>query len=45
MKSLLQLSLTVNGEAVETAVAPYKTLLEVLREDLDLTGRDRKSVV
>ena len=38
MKSLLQLSLTVNGEAVETAVAPYKTLLEVLREDLDLTG-------
>ena len=38
MKSLLHLSLTVNGEAVETAVAPYKTLLEVLREDLDLTG-------
>ena len=38
MKSLLQLSLTVNGEAVETAVAPYKTLLEVLREDLNLTG-------
>jgi len=38
VKSLLQLSLTVNGEAVETAVAPYKTLLEVLREDLNLTG-------
>ena len=38
MKSLLPLSLTVNGEAVETAVAPYKTLLELLREDLDLTG-------
>jgi carbon-monoxide dehydrogenase small subunit len=38
VKSLLQLSLTVNGEAVETAVAPYKTLLEVLREDLGLTG-------
>ncbi len=28
----------VNGERVETAFAPYKTLLEVLREDLDLTG-------
>ena len=38
MKTLLPLSLKVNGEAVETAVAPYKTLLEVLREDLDLTG-------
>ena len=38
MKSLLHISLTVNGEAVEAAVAPYKTLLEVLREDLDLTG-------
>src|SRR5215831_14259963 len=30
--------LRVNGEQVETAVAPYKTLLEVLREDLQLTG-------
>ena len=38
MKSLLHLSLKVNGEAVDTAVAPYKTLLEVLREDLNLTG-------
>lgn len=38
MKSLLHLSLSVNGETVETAVAPYKTLLEVLREDLNLTG-------
>jgi carbon-monoxide dehydrogenase small subunit len=28
----------VNGETVEVAFAPYKTLLEVLREDLDLTG-------
>jgi len=28
----------VNGEAVEVAVAPHKTLLEVLREDLGLTG-------
>src|SRR2546421_11059021 len=33
-----QLSLAVNGEAVETSIAPYKTLLEVLREDLGLTG-------
>jgi aerobic-type carbon monoxide dehydrogenase small subunit (CoxS/CutS family) len=32
------LSLIVNGEAVEASVAPYKTLLEVLREDLALTG-------
>ena len=33
-----QLVLSVNGEAVETSFAPYKTLLEVLREDLGLTG-------
>jgi aerobic-type carbon monoxide dehydrogenase small subunit (CoxS/CutS family) len=32
------LVLSVNGEAVETSFAPYKTLLEVLREDLALTG-------
>ncbi|HZD20125.1 MAG TPA: (2Fe-2S)-binding protein [Burkholderiales bacterium] len=32
------LVLSVNGEAVETSFAPYKTLLEVLREDLGLTG-------
>ena len=38
MKALLPLALTINGEAVEAAVAPYKTLLEVLREDLGLTG-------
>ena len=30
--------LLVNGEAVEVAYAPHKTLLEVLREDLGLTG-------
>ncbi|HEY3075021.1 MAG TPA: (2Fe-2S)-binding protein, partial [Burkholderiales bacterium] len=30
--------LLVNGEAVEASFAPYKTLLEVLREDLGLTG-------
>ena len=28
----------VNGENVEVAFAPHKTLLEVLREDLGLTG-------
>ena len=28
----------VNGESVEAAFAPHKTLLEVLREDLNLTG-------
>ena len=30
--------LEVNGEPVECAFAPHKTLLEVLREDLALTG-------
>ena len=34
----VQMSLRVNGEEVEVAFAPYKTLLEMLREDLDLTG-------
>ena len=33
-----RLAMTVNGEKVETLFAPYKTLLEVLREDLALTG-------
>ena len=28
----------VNGESSDILFAPYKTLLEVLREDLDLTG-------
>jgi ferredoxin len=32
------LRLQVNGEQVEVAFAPHKTLLEVLREDLALTG-------
>jgi carbon-monoxide dehydrogenase small subunit len=32
------LSLTVNGEEQSISFAPYKTLLEVLREDLGLTG-------
>jgi carbon-monoxide dehydrogenase small subunit len=38
MQHSVLLHLTINGEAAEAAVAPYKTLLEVLREDLDLTG-------
>ena len=32
------IALDVNGEPVEVAFAPHKTLLEVLREDLGLTG-------
>lgn len=32
------LALRVNGEPAELAIAPHKTLLEVLREDLRLTG-------
>jgi carbon-monoxide dehydrogenase small subunit len=35
-KELIQLK--VNGEMFEIAVPVYKTLLEVLREDLNLTG-------
>jgi carbon-monoxide dehydrogenase small subunit len=32
------LTLEVNGESIRVAFAPHKTLLEVLREDLGLTG-------
>ncbi len=32
------LQLRLNGEWIEVAIAPHKTLLEVLREDSDLTG-------
>jgi len=32
------IALEVNGEPAEVAFAPHKTLLEVLREDLTLTG-------
>jgi aerobic-type carbon monoxide dehydrogenase small subunit (CoxS/CutS family) len=38
MRRNLQVGLTLNGEAAEVSFAPYKTLLEVLREDLGLTG-------
>ncbi|TAK45659.1 MAG: (2Fe-2S)-binding protein [Betaproteobacteria bacterium] len=34
----VQLRLSVNGEDTEVSFAPYKTLLELLREDLGLTG-------
>jgi aerobic-type carbon monoxide dehydrogenase small subunit (CoxS/CutS family) len=33
-----RLALSVNGDRVETLIDPSKTLLEVLREDLQLTG-------
>lgn len=36
--ALAQIRLRVNHEPVEVAFAPHKTLLEVLREDLRLTG-------
>jgi aerobic-type carbon monoxide dehydrogenase small subunit (CoxS/CutS family) len=34
----VHLTLHVNGEDQEVSFAPYKTLLEVLREDMGLTG-------
>jgi aerobic-type carbon monoxide dehydrogenase small subunit (CoxS/CutS family) len=34
----LHLELTVNGESTPVSFPSYKTLLEVLREDLNLTG-------
>ncbi|HVS20831.1 MAG TPA: (2Fe-2S)-binding protein [Pyrinomonadaceae bacterium] len=37
-KQKAHISFTLNGEAAEVAFAPHKTLLEVLREDLNLTG-------
>ena len=38
MRRNVQVVFTVNGEASDASFAPYKTLLEVLREDLNLTG-------
>src|SRR4051794_1242480 len=38
MQPRVHLALTVNGEPAEASFASYKTLLEVLREDLGLTG-------
>ncbi len=37
MNKVLQ-TFHVNGEAIEVAYGPHKTLLEVLREDMGLTG-------
>jgi carbon-monoxide dehydrogenase small subunit len=37
-KQRAHISLRLNGESAEVAFAPHKTLLEVLREDLGLTG-------
>lgn len=39
MKQLIQM--TVNGDPYELAVEPYRTLLDVLRSDLLLTGTKR----
>ena len=36
--SRVLIRLTVNGEETEVAFEPYKTLLEILREELQLTG-------
>jgi aerobic-type carbon monoxide dehydrogenase small subunit (CoxS/CutS family) len=38
LRDTTPLSMTVNGRRVELAVKPHKTLLEILREDLGLTG-------
>jgi carbon-monoxide dehydrogenase small subunit len=38
MTTTFTISLSVNGEPTDVAFAPYKTLLEVLREDLNLCG-------
>jgi aerobic-type carbon monoxide dehydrogenase small subunit (CoxS/CutS family) len=37
-RSRAEVSLTLNGDETEVSFAPHKTLLEVLREDLGLTG-------
>ena len=38
VKQKAHIQFTLNGEQAEVAFAPHKTLLEVLREDLNLTG-------
>jgi len=38
MQPSARIGFSVNGESAEASFAPYKTLLEVLREDLGLTG-------
>jgi len=41
MKNLIEVSLLVNGVRHEVSVAPWRTLLEVLRETLGMTGTKR----
>ncbi|HEX7998688.1 MAG TPA: (2Fe-2S)-binding protein [Pyrinomonadaceae bacterium] len=38
MKQKAHIEFTLNGEPAEVAFAPHKTVLEVLREDLNLMG-------
>ena len=38
MKQKAHIKFSLNGEDAEVAFSPHKTLLEVLREDLNLTG-------
>src|SRR5258707_11978481 len=38
MKQKAHIKFVLNGEDAEVAFSPHKTLLEVLREDLNLTG-------
>ncbi|MGB8510151.1 MAG: (2Fe-2S)-binding protein [Pyrinomonadaceae bacterium] len=38
MKQKAHIEFNVNGESFEVAFAPHKTLLEVLREDMNLMG-------
>ena len=41
MKHLLAITLRINGETHDVLVPPWRTLLEVLRESLGLTGAKR----
>lgn len=41
MKHPSPVSLKVNGDGYELSIPPWRTLLEVLREDLNLTGAKR----
>lgn len=41
MKGFLPVSLRINGESYDLLIPPWRTLLEVLRENLSLTGVKR----
>lgn len=41
MKNLVPLTLQINGESHDLLVPPWRTLLEVLRENVGLTGAKR----